>query len=243
MCSILFPATAQLVNIESARMQSDTVGWMGSADGGIALGQSVDRLFAARIGAHLQYKTKSNKGLWLLLASYAFEKNGESKYVDNSFLHLRYNYKLNTWLRWEFFGQAQNNLITQMRARILVGTGPRFKILSNDIIKLYAATLVMHEKEKEDTHPFIKHNDIRSSSYVSFTITPTKNIELVSSTYYQPLFKNFSDYRILNEAKFKVKASKHFALSMNWDYLYDRFPAGSAPRTTYTFGSGINFEF
>jgi len=236
-------SSAQLVNIESARMQSDTVGWMGNANAGVALGQSVDRLFATKVGAHIQYKTKKNTGLWLLLSSYAFVRNGGNKYVDNSFLHLRYNYKVNTWLRWEIFGQAQNNLITQLRARILIGTGPRFKIISNDIFKLYAAILIMHEKEKEDTHPSIKHNDMRNSSYVSFTFTPTKNIEIISSTYYQPLFKKISDFRVLNEATLKVKASEHFALSMNWDYLHDRFPAGSSPRTTYNFGSGISFEF
>jgi hypothetical protein len=39
------------------------------------------------------------------------------------------------------------------------------------------------------------------------------------------LFKKISDYRILNEAALKVKATKHFGLSLNWQYLHDRFPA------------------
>jgi Protein of unknown function, DUF481 len=242
-CSISLPLSAQLVNIESARMQSDTTGWMGSANAGIGISQSVDHQFRFGAGAHLQYKNKTNKDLWLLLSSYSYEKDAVQQFSNSAFAHLRYNHKLNAWLRWEAFAQAQNNLITQLKSRILVGTGPRFKLLSTKIIRLYVATLVMHEKEKEDTHPSIKHNDWRSSSYVSFTITPTKNIELISTTYYQPLFKKISDYRVLNEATLKVKASKRFALSADWEFLHDRFPAGTAPRTTYSFGSGFNFSF
>lgn len=236
-------SSAQVVNIENARMQSDTTGWMGNAYGRIGLSQSVDNFMSVNVGAHAQYKSKANKSLWLLLSNYTFQKGGGRKFTDNALVHLRYNYKLNTWLRWEIFTQAQNNLITQMRARILFGTGPRFKILSTKIIRLYAATLVMHEKEKENTSPSIKHNDIRSSSYVSFTITPTDNIELICTTFYQPLFKKISDYRVLNEATLKVKAGKRLSLTMDWDYLHDRFPAGTAPRTTYSFGSGFNYEF
>ena len=234
-------SSAQIVNIESARMQSDTTGWMGNANAGFAITQSVDHVLEVGLGAHLQYKTE--KSLWLILGSYDFLKGGDQKYADNSLIHLRYNHKLNTWLRWEIFGQAQNNLITQMRARILLGTGPRFKILSNKIIRLYAASLIMYEREKENTAPFIKHNDLRSSSYFSFTITPVSTVEIISTTYYQPLFNKISDYRVMNQATLKVKAGKHFSLSVRWNYLHDRFPAGTAPRTIYTFGSGLDFEF
>jgi Protein of unknown function, DUF481 len=238
-----FTAPAQLVNIESARMQSDTTGWMGDANASMGIAQSVDHQFKFQAGAHLQYKNKTNKDLWLLLSNYSYEKDAAKQFSNNAFGHLRYNHKLNAWLRWEVFAQAQNNLITQVRSRILIGTGPRFKLLSTKIIRLYIASLVMHEKEKEDTHPFIKHNDWRNSSYISFTITPEKNIEFISTTYYQPLFRKISDFRVLNEATLKVKASKHFALSADWEFLHDRFPAGTAPRTTYSFGSGLNFSF
>jgi hypothetical protein len=234
-------SSAQIVNIEASRMQSDTTGWMGGAKAGVVSGQEVNHIFGANVGLHLQYKTQKN--LWLILGNYNFYRGGHVKYTDNSFFHLRFNRKLNTWLRWEIFAQAQNNLITQLKARILVGTGPRFKIVSTKVFRLYAATLAMYEREKEKTSPTIKHNDMRSSSYVSFTIIPVTGFEIISTTFYQPLFSKISDYRILNEATLKVQATKHFGLSMSWEYLHDRFPAGTAPRTTYSFSSGVNFDF
>lgn len=234
---------AQIVNVESARMQSDTTGWMGGAKLSVALTQSVATIFGANAEAHLQYKTKSDKSLWLILGNYGFLKGGSVKYISNRFIHLRYNYKVTSWLRWEVFTQLLNNLITKIDTRFLVGTGPRFKIVKNNIIRLYAASLVMYEHEKDATTPVTSQNDIRSSSYVSFTYTPTANIEIISTTFYQPLFRNFKDYRLLNAIDVRVKATKHYSMSIRWDYLYDQFPVGNSPKTTYSISSGVQFEF
>jgi hypothetical protein len=237
-----YKAKSQIVNIETARMQSDTVGWMGGAGACVNLTQNTEKIFGAEIEAHLQYKTTNDKGLWLILGDYNFLRVGDSRFISNGFGHLRYNYKINDHIRWEVFGQFQNNSITQIDARLLLGTGPRFKLVKNKFLRLYVATLAMYENEKEKTDPVVKHNDIRSSSYISFTYTPVTNIELISTTFFQPLFKKLSDYRILNQAALKVKATKHFSLSLKWNYLHDRFPAGDAPRTTYSFSSGIDYE-
>jgi hypothetical protein len=232
---------AQIVNIESSRMQSDTTGWKGRAGTSFAFTKNVEDVIQINLNAHLQYKTA--KDLWLILLDYGFLKAGPQKFVSNSFGHIRYNHKLNSWLRWEIFGQAQKNYITQIDSRYLLGTGPRFKILDKKIFRLYAASLFMFEYEKERTVPPVFHNDIRNSSYVSFTILPADNVEIISTTFYQPLLKNFSDSRILNQAVVRVKTGKHFGISLTWNYLHDRFPAGDAPKTTYNFAMGIDCEF
>jgi hypothetical protein len=234
-------STAQIVNIESARMQSDTTGWIGGAGAGITLAKNVDKIFIVNTDVHLQHKTQ--RDLWLILVSSNLLKAGNEKFVNNTFLHFSYNHKLNDWLRWEAFTQWQNNSVTQIDSRFLIGTGLRFKILSTRLVRFYAATLAMYEREKERTSPVIKHDDMRSSNYASFTITPRDNIEIISTTFFQPLFKQFSDYRILNQSSLKVKATRHFALSLRYNYLHDRFPGGTAPKTTYTFSTGIEFDF
>ncbi|HSU29419.1 MAG TPA: DUF481 domain-containing protein, partial [Chitinophagaceae bacterium] len=243
-CWLLGTATqAQIVNIESARMQSDTVGWMGGAGLGATFSQNGKKFFGVDAEAHLQYKTSNDQGLWLILGNYQFFKGDGVYFSKNQFLHLRYNRKINEWLRWEFFGQYQDNLVTNIDHRILFGTGPRFKIIKNSVFRLYAASLVMFENEKELTTPVVRHRDVRSSSYVSFTLTPKgTNTELISTTFFQPLFSNFADYRILNQIMLKVKATKHFSISVRWNYLHDRFPAGDAPRTTYSLGTGATFD-
>ncbi len=232
---------SQIVNIESSRMQSDTVGWMGSAGTNFNFVKNTDKITQINLRAHIQYKGK--KDLWLLLGHYGFLKGGNTKFIGYSFGHVRYNRKLNKWLRWEAFTQAQNNYITQIDRRYLVGTGPRFKIADTKVFHLYIASLLMYEYEKERTTPPVTHNDLRNSSYISFTIKPTDNIEIISTTFFQPLLSNFSDYRILNESMFRAGMGKHFSFTVGYNYLNDRFPAGVAPKTTYVLDMGLQYDF
>jgi hypothetical protein len=224
-------------------MQSDTIGWMGGAGLAMSLTQNTSKIFGMDAETHLQYKTSNDRGLWLILGNYNFLKIGKTQNISNYYMHLRYNRKINEWLRWEIFSQYMNNDVTQIDSRLLLGTGPRFKLIKTKFFRFYAGSLLMFETEKEKTSPAIIHNDWRNSNYISFTWTPRDNVELISTTYFQPLLKKFNDYRLLNQAVFKVKASPHFALSVKWNYLHDRFPAGVAPRTTYSFSTGVDYDF
>lgn len=236
------PGRGQIVNVESARMQSDTVGWMGSFGAAFSMTRNTSRIFGANADAHLQYKTSRDRGLWLILGNYNLLKISGKNFLSDGLFHLRYNRKVNEWLRWEFFGQFQNNDITQIDSRILFGTGPRFKLVKQPRFRLYGAALLMYEHEKEATKPAVKHSDMRSSSYLSFTWLPQDYLELISTTYFQPRLARFSDYRILNQLVLKVRATPHFSLTTKWNYLHDRFPAGTAPATVYHFATGFTYE-
>lgn len=231
---------AQIVNIESARMQSDTTGWMGTLGAAVSLTKNTQQVFAAEANAHLQYK--SNRSLYLILGNYGFLKATNQKLIDNAFLHFRYNYKINKTIRWEAFTQIQNNIVTRIKSRFLIGTGPRFKIISTKKFRFYAATLAMYEVEKEVGLREL-HKDVRSSSYASFSVYPNDRIEIISTTFYQPRFDKFNDYRILNQSAVKVKASKRLTLGFCWNYLFDNFPATGIPKENYSLNTGLEFEF
>ena len=237
---LIIVSKAQIVNIESARMQSDTTGLMGNASASLALTKNTQQVFSSDIDAHVQYK--SQKSLYLLLGSYGFLKGAGTRLIDNTFLHLRYNYKLNSVVRWEAFTQVQKNKITGISSRFLIGTGPRFKILSTKLIRLYAASLLMYEREDE-TNTDVVQNNARSSSYVSFTITPNKQVEIISTSFFQPLINNWNDYRLLNQVAIRVKAAKKIALAVKWNYLNDSRPVTGVPSVNYSLSTGINYEF
>jgi len=234
-------APAQIVNIETSRMQSDTTGWLGNAGAAISLTKNTNEIFATQADAHLQYKSK--KSLYLLLGSYGFLKASGDHLIDNTFFHLRYNYKVNKLLRWEAFTQMQQNLITNIKSRFLVGTGPRFKLFSNSYFKLYAASLMMYEREVEQSDINILHSDIRNSSYISFTITPNKQLEIVSTSFFQPLINNLNDFRFLNQVSVRVKAGKRLVFKLNWNYLNDSKPAHDIPSVNYSLSTGFDYEF
>ena len=232
---------AQIINVENARMQSDTTGWMGNVGALVSMTKNTEEVFLVQFNAHVQYKTK--KDLFLILGNYGFLSGSSQNLINNSFPHLRYNRKLNLVLRLEFFTQVLQNPITKIDYRFLTGAGPRFKLADNSKFRLYAASLVMHEYERELDVEKTIHNDLRSSSYVSFSFLPNDNVELINTFFYQPLFTYLNDYRILDQFKFSAKAGKRLSLAVNLNYLYDNKPVIGVPKINYTISTGIEYNF
>lgn len=232
---------AQIVNVESQRMQKDTVGWFGHFGTGFLFERNAVKVIDINVSGYAEYQTA--KSIYLFLANYnLLEGNGKSL-NDNTFYHLRYNYKINTWLRWEAFTQLQHNDITGIKLRRLAGTGPRFKIVGSKKFILHAATAAMYEYEKEETSPTIYHNDLRSSSYISLNYTPSENAEITGAVFYQPLFQNYHDYRVLNQITGKLRLAKHFFFKTTWYYLHDSKPAAGTPKFNYSISNGIEYNF
>lgn len=238
----LFPFTlhAQLINMESARMQSDTTGWKGDASASFALSKNTIQVFSANVDAHMQYKSK--RSLYLIKGSYGFLKGAGQKLIDYGFLHLRYNYKIDKMIRWEVFTQLQQNVVTGIKSRYLLGSGPRFKLLERNFIKIYAGTLMMYEREKSTVNSIPIENNVRLSSYLSFTIIPNNIVELISTTYFQPLLDDWADRRVLNQAVLKIKAGKRLGIRIDWDYLNDSRPVIGKPSENYRLGMGFSYE-
>ena len=229
----------QIVNMESQRYHTDTTGWAGSIGGNFALTNYGQKIFDVDANAHLQYKSK--KSLYLFLGGYGFLKGDKQSYVDYSFLHLRYNYKLTKLLRLEAFTQLQQNVITKIQFRYLIGAGPRIKLVESNKIKLYMGALPMYEIEKERGVAALIRN-WRCSNYLSLTFIPNKQTELTTTTYYQPVLFVASDYRLLNQSTCKIKAGKKIAVVIRYNYQYDASPAAGVTSETYTFGTGLQVD-
>ncbi len=246
LCSLIIAVSysksfAQIVNVESRRVQTDTTGWFGSFGTGFLFEKNVLEVININADAYLEYQTP--KSVFIGMGSYNFLRgNGKSLY-DNTFYHVRYNYKINKWLHWEAFTQLQHNDITGIKLRRLAGTGPRFRIAASKKISLHVATAAMYEYEREKTDPVIYHNDIRSTSYLSLNFKPSENVSLSGTVFYQPLFRNAHDYRVLNEIKAKFKIVKHLSFKVTWYYLHDSKPAANTPKYNYSISNGVEYSF
>lgn len=232
---------AQIVNVESRREQIDTTGWFCDLGTGFLFEKNTVEIIQITGSAFLEHQTRRN--IYLFYANYNLLKGGGKSLTDNTFYHARYNYKINKWLRWEAFSQLQKNDITGIRLRRLFGTGPRFKIAGSKKFNLHTATAVMYEYEKEQTEPIIYHKDLRSTSYVSLNYLPSDNVKLTGTVFYQPLFKNIHDYRVLNEITAAFKIIKHLSFKVTWYYLHDSKPAAGTPKFNYSISNGIEYSF
>src|SRR5215831_7115180 len=85
------PSNAQVVNIESQRIQSDSNGLLGSVSANLALSSNAKTVIVADASAQVEYKRDLN--LFLLLGSYGLVTGNSEDFFNNAFAHLRYNRK------------------------------------------------------------------------------------------------------------------------------------------------------
>ena len=232
---------AQIVNVESQRIKSDTTGWLGTFGISFKLDKNKVQVLNLNTNGQIEYKTQ--RSLYLFLINYDLLKGGSETLENNLFFHLRYNYKLSNLVRLEAFTQGQHNDLSGIKSRWLFGLGPRFKISGTKKFSLYGASLIMYENEHELTEPVIRQQNIRNSSYVTASWRPDERSEIVSTLFYQPLFKDFSDFRLLHELKLKFNFTKKFSFFTTWAFLYDSRPATDIPPNIYTLRNGVEYKF
>lgn len=234
-------ASAQILNAESLRKVTDTSGWSGTASANFALKRNVNDFLVLGTDIHVQYKM--NKHLILFKNDINFQKIEDDRFENSGITHVRYNYRFRPRVAWEAFVQGQYNKVNLIDFRGLVGTGPRIKLTNSEKYKFYAGMLAMFEYEEVTDGITPLQRNFRKSTYLSFSLYPTDNISIVSTTYYQPLVKNFSDYRLSSQNSLLVELVKNFGLKINYTFVYDAFPAVGIPNSQYDFSTGVTYSF
>jgi len=213
---------AQLVNIEGKRMQTDSIRFVLKNDFSFTYtNNDGNYLYQISNGLSTQVKSKDLKKIYFLIGNYNLIRSKDKDFQNVWFLHARFNYKITNLFRVESFIQSQQNKLMDVNSRNLIGTGIRLKLISKDYLKVYIANAYMYEIEKSDEFDQEYYNH-RSSSYLSFTATvPKSKITILSTLYYQPLYKDLSDYRLMEQFKAEYKLSKYLNFFALFNYYYE----------------------
>ncbi len=246
LCLFLFVsmAQAQLVNIESRRIKSDSVRFVVSD--GISFSYSDNNgkdLLQISNDLSCQLKSKNLKHIYLFLNKYKWVKTKSDDFINIFFAHLRYNYKLTAVTRLESFVQYQNNRVLDVDARVVYGAGLRFKVLNHKNLWAYLGTAYMHEYERSHKYNFNLWQH-RSSNYVSLVGKfSDQNLQLSGTMYFQPLYTDMRDYRILLDMELAYKIIKNIAFTTGVDYFFDsETPSGMRQYYLHTkFGCKISW--
>ena len=238
-----FSSLAQVINVESLRKSSDSSKWSGSVSLDIGLIKNTNSIFRVATKAHIQYNNKTN--LWLFVNDLNFQKIEGNSLVNRGTQHLRYNRRISDAIKWEAFAQAQYDVISEIDFRGLLGTGPRFKLSKKDNYRFYLGTLIMYEYEKEtNSITNTPNKDFRASTYLSFSLYPTENISIISTSYYQPQLKKLNDYRISSDTSLLIRIFDKLAFKTNFNYSFDTFPASpNIPKTQFELTNGLLYAF
>lgn len=235
----MFGLNAQVINIESKRFFNDTNGFAGRVDANFNATQNTQQIISFGLNVHVQYR--KNKHRVLTISDLAFVKAGNNDFVNAGYQHLRYNYKLLSFLTLEAFTQAQYNRILLLDRRYLFGIGPRFKLIKKERFKMYSACLYMYEYQVQDNETLFKNNH-RLSAYLTFNINFGR-MEFSSTTFYQPNLVDFSDYRIANNSVFEIIVTRHLNFKADLNLLFDTRQPAKIPALVYTLRGGVSFKF
>ncbi len=226
---------SQILNMESYRIKTDTIGWAGKLGLDVSITKNTKSLTRIGTKIHLQYKTA--KSLILFLGQYNLLASNAHNLIDKSVAHLRYNYKFTPVISGESFIQAQKNSISKIDLRSLIGSGLRFKLSQSETFRYYIGTTVMYEYEKTLIHDIESY--WRWSNYISFSLFPNKTTSIISTTYYQPVFSDFSNFRLSSQNAIYFKIGTHLAFKTGFNYNYDSHPVPSVPKTQYNLSTGL----
>ena len=227
---------AQLVNIESQRMQTDDVRFVLKTDFLFNYSNN-DGVYIYRfdIGLATQYKFKNLNNTIFLIGNYGLIRSEGLDYQNSWFLHLRYNRKLghSKRFRLESFIQDQNNELLTVNSRNLIGLGLRYKFVKGKNFRAYFGNSYMYEKEVSDivNQKYYNH---RNSSYLSLNLKLTESgLELLNTVYFQPLYTDISNFRVLEPFKAEMPLFGNFKVSALFNYFYNNInPLGTSEFTS-----------
>ena len=232
---------AQIINVESLRRVSDSSKWSGSGSLDIGLIKNTNSIFRVTNRIRLQYNSHNN--VYLFINDLNIQQIESNSFVNRGTQHLRYNRKLGERIKFEAFAQSQYDAISEIKFRGLLGIGPRFKLSKNNKFRYYLGTLLMYEHEEAVENTIDILRDFRGSIYFSCSLLPLENLSIVSTTYYQPLLSQFSDFRISNETSIAFRIVKNLAFKTTFIYNFDTDPIVNIPKTQYELTNGLIYSF
>jgi hypothetical protein len=236
---------AQLVNIESQRIQSDSIRFVLMGEINYATQNLDDHKFSVfNTAITSQIKSKSFKNYFLLIATTEIAKTDQEDLNNAAFFHVRFNKKINNYLKFEALSQFQTNKLMGIDARYLVGFGLRDKLLAKNNLKIYAGSLYIFEIEKTTIEANKASQISRLSFYLSTNFQLPNHIgEFSSVSYYQPNLHQFSDFRLSNQSSLSFRLGPKLAFKNNFNIYYDAFPPPEIAKLNWNFSNGLSITF
>jgi hypothetical protein len=239
LCLVPGLLSAQLVNIEAKRMQTDSVRFALNADFSFNHtnndGSQVNQIDAA---VTTQMKSRDLRKIYFFLGNYRLI-NSEGNNLQNAwFLHGRFNYKFDELplLRIESFIQGQYNQLLVVQQRNLLGAGLRVKWMDRERFSGYAGNSYMYEVEYSDRAGTTDYNH-RNSTYLTLSYAAgAGKFSVTNTVYYQPLYRDLSDYRILEQFRLDVPLSGWLKVFTLYNYYFD----SKTPLNTREYTSNLN---
>lgn len=199
----------------------------------------------AEFQGQLDYLTNSYNLIFAGKGEYNFTDKNE--FANYGLLHLRFIKIISDEFKWEAYTQINYDKVRKVKFRYLAGLGLRTKLFSIEKSNFWFGSSFMYEKEKFDIpvgsiHE-IEPNQFRWSNYLTYKLLLKKDVLISSVLYYQPMFKDFSDSKLLSESTIKIDLNNSISLKIEQIFRHDSNPADGVKKfdSKSTFGLILSF--
>lgn len=246
-CLWIQPVLA-IVNIENMSVLTDQERRGFEAQLGLDISGKNGNTSTRKTGFDSRFQWFKENSTHFLVLSYEYGESTDVKDTDKSFMHLRHIAYLSDTLAWEAFAQLETNEFTRLSLRSLAGGGMRYKFdKASDSHSSYLGAGMFRSKETLDELPDTTDEGsdyaTRANLYMVNKFKLSENASLSNTLYYQPDVSETSDYRLLEQFRFKVNVTQKLSIILSLDLSRDSRPPQNIERTDSSYTTGFNYRF
>lgn len=245
--ALVVPAAAhaaRIINVQPAVSRGAVDGISGEISGQLNWNTGNTEVTQISAGAGALYVTGPHRLYFAGRAAYGID-SGEA-FVNNLFEHLRYRFRWKPAFSGETFVQHEFDEFRRLQLRALWGVGPRFDLPVPKPLELAFGTAWMLEYERftegDERDAGADPLPPRWSSYVYAAATLTEGIQITHTTYAQPKFDDFGDWRLLSESSALLDVKSWLAVKLAFTLAYDSRPPEDVEKQDTAFGTSLVFR-
>jgi len=169
-------------------------------------------------------------------------------FLSQSYLHTRWTAMWHPRVGSEIFAQHQYNRFFRLERRSLLGAGVRVEIVHTEPFLWWGGSGYMLEYEKINVQPGAP--DQRETVNHRWTTYVTERVSfgggrliVQSTTYLQPRFDDFSDFRVLEELETSGRLNDLLSYGLMLSVLYDSDPPTGVQSTDVRMSSNVRLTY
>jgi len=240
--TLLMPVSAMaVINAEDSVLSSSKDG----VDGNIGLSVNGNSGNSEKANADINGKLIWRHGAHteLLLGGFNYGQSRGTRNSNKSFIHLRHRYALDQAWDIEAFGQAQQNEFSLLKLRILFGGGLRWSLQEEKLWALHLGLGSFYEREQLQIINTPQTTLWRINSYLSLNYAFNEHVHFHNTVYYQPAWKDQTDFRLHNDADLTVSVTDSIDLRLSLQIARDSKPPTGVKGTDIYYKTGLVVHF
>lgn len=238
------PRVRAQVNIEKMRFDEREEGF--STDLTFSFSTRSGNVDITELGISLREDYVARKSTTFLLVRGMYGWQAGDAFSNEGLAHLRHVRKDWQKVSPEFFAQVDYDKARLLDFRSLGGGGIRIRFFEREKFQAAWGTAWMLEHERYDLPPDASHprhtTDQRWSNYLSLQAAFGEKTTLTWTTYVQPRFDEFEDYKAITDAELDTDLVGRFGLRVTLRVRYDSRPPDTIEKRDIFFATGLRFE-